>query len=114
MVLLGRSSQFILSGHPEAIHFLLIADRAHRIRFIQDRYNLSPNRAEKEVVAAEKRREHLYAKSGCSTYDDPQNYHMVLNMNRLSLEEAAAQTVLPTRQKQHKPVIPAPKKTRAE
>lgn len=110
VVLLGRGSQFILSGHPEAIHFLLVADESQRMAFMKRRYNLSGIQAEQEIRAGEKRRKHLYAKLGCSTYDDPHSYHLVLNMGRITLEEAAEHMVLLTKDKEHEPIIPSSKR----
>lgn len=107
VVLLGRGSQFILSGHPEAIHVLLVADKEQRIKFMQRKYNLSESQAYHEVQAGEKRRKHVYAKMGCTNYDDPHSYHMVLNMSRLSIEEAASQMILLAEHKQHEPIIPS-------
>jgi cytidylate kinase len=106
VVLLGRGSQFVLAGHPEAIHFLLVADRTHRIHFLQRNYNLSESQARQEVLAGEHRRKHVYAKMGCTAYDDPLNYHMVLNTSRLSLEVVAQQMVMLIERKQHEPIIP--------
>jgi cytidylate kinase len=113
VVLLGRGSQFILSGHPDAIHFLLVADRAHRIRFMQHKYNLSESDAHHEVLAGEKRRKHVYAVLGCATYNDPVHYDMVLNMDRLSLEEATRLMVALTESRQHEPIIPSSKRAKA-
>lgn len=110
VVLLGRGSQFILSGHPEAIHFLLVADYAQRMEFLERQYNLTDSQARNEILAAEKRRKHLYSKMGCSTYDDPHSYHLVLNMGRISLEEAAEQIVLLAKDKAHEPIIPSSKR----
>ncbi len=110
VVLLGRCSHFVLAGHPEAIHFLLVADKAQRVEFMQRRYNLSESQAYQEVLAGEKRRAHVYTKMGCSDYDDPHNYHMVLNMSRLSMEDAVDQMVLLAERKQHEPIIPSPKR----
>ncbi len=111
VVLLGRCSHFVLDGHPEAIHFLLVADKAQRVRFMQRHYNLSESQAYQEVLAGEKRRKQVYAKMGCTDSDDPYDYHMVLNMSRLSMEEALDQMVLLAERKQHEPIIPSPKRT---
>lgn len=110
VVLLGRCSHFVLAGHPEAIHFLLVADKEQRVQFMQRHYNLSESQAYQEVLAGEKRRKHVYSKMGCTDCDDPHTFHMVLNMSRLSIEEATDQVVLLSRHKQHEPVIPSPKR----
>lgn len=98
VVLLGRGSQFILAEHENTFHFLLVADKEQRIKFMQRRYNLSDSKAYQEVLGGEKRRKNVYAKLGCTNYNDPLNYHMVLNMSRLTLEQAKNQIVALVRQ----------------
>lgn len=93
VVLLGRGSQFILAEHENAYHFLLVADMAQRIKFMQRRYNLSDAKAYQDVIGGEKRRKNVYAKMGCTNYNDPEAYHMVLNTSRLNLEQSMNQII---------------------
>jgi cytidylate kinase len=88
VVILGRGSQYILSDHPDAYHFLLIDELANRVRFMRERYNLSQARAEQVVKSEDKRRLNLYRKLHKTDYDRPSLYHLVLNMHRLSLDQA--------------------------
>ena len=88
VVILGRGSQYILSDHPDAYHFLLIEDFANRVRFMQEHYDLSPNRAKQVVKSEDKRRLNLYRKLHKTDYDRPSLYHLVLNMNRVNLDQA--------------------------
>ncbi len=93
IILLGRGSQFILAERENTFHFLLVADKEARIKFMQRRYNLSDTKAYQEVLGGEKRRKNVYAKMGCTNFNDPETYHMVLNMSRLTLEQAVNQIV---------------------
>jgi len=88
VVILGRGSQYILNDHPDAFHILMINDFENRVRFMKERYELSESRAAKVVRGEDKRRKALYQKLGKADYDDPFLYHLVLNMSKLSLEEA--------------------------
>jgi cytidylate kinase len=88
IILLGRGSQYILASQENTYHFLLVADMAQRIRFMQEHYKMTDSKARQAVLGGEKRRQNVYAKLGMTTYDDPLNYHMVLNMSRLTLEQA--------------------------
>lgn len=97
VILLGRGSQYILKDHPNAFHFLLVAGKEERIRFIQKSYKFSDEKAYQAVIAGEKRRKNLYSKFGKTDYNDPQLYHMVINTSRLDLQQAAAQILLLTR-----------------
>jgi len=87
-VILGRAGQYILADRKDAYHFLMIAEIKYRIQFMQDVYGKSLEAAEDEIMWAEKKRTHVYRKLGKGDYDSPQPYHLVLNMGRMSLEEA--------------------------
>ena len=88
VVILGRGSQYILDDHPDACHILMINAFENRVRFMREHYELSDSRARRVVRGEDKRRKALYQKLGKTDYDDPFLYHMVLNMSRLSLDEA--------------------------
>jgi cytidylate kinase len=88
VVILGRGSQYILNDHPDAFHLLMIDEFENRVRFLKEHYELSESRAAKVVRGEDKRRKALFQKLGKTDYDDPFLYHLVLNMSKLSLEEA--------------------------
>jgi cytidylate kinase len=94
VVILGRGGQYILRDFEKAFHVLLIADRHHRIKFMETHYNFTQPQAERVVDRQEKRRINLYKKFGKEDFDQPNLYHLVLNMSRLSLEEAMAHICL--------------------
>ena len=87
-VILGRGGQYILREHPDVFHVLLIADNADRIHFMETHYALSPSQALQSVNREDKRRVNLYRKFGKENYDQPDLYHLVLNMSKLELETA--------------------------
>ena len=91
VVILGRGSQYILNDHPDAYHILLIDEFENRVRFMRDHYDLSKNRAIHVVKGEDKRRKNLYQKLGKTDYDNPSLYHIVLNMNKISLEQGLNQ-----------------------
>ncbi len=88
VVILGRGSQYILNDHPDAYHVLLIDTFENRVRFIQKNYELSQGRASQAVKNEDKRRFNLYKKLGKTDYDNPDLYHLVLNMARIHLDKA--------------------------
>jgi cytidylate kinase len=67
----------------------MIDEFDNRVRFMRKHYELSDREATKVIRSEDKRRRVLYQKLGKTDYDDPFLYHLVLNMGRLSLEEAA-------------------------
>ena len=88
VVILGRGSQYILNDHPEAKHILLIDDFDDRVKFMQEHYDISHTSAVQIVRREDKRRINLYRKLHKSDYDSPSLYHLVLNMNKVSLDKA--------------------------
>ncbi len=88
-VIIGRGSQYILKDNKDARHVLLVADKEHRIKFIEEHYDLSTSKATRVVNTEEKKRTVLYRKFGKEDYDRPVHYHMVLNMNKTDLHTAA-------------------------
>ena len=91
VVILGRGSQYILNDHPDAYHILLIDEFENRVQFMQTNYELSRSRAAQVVRGEDKRRKNLYQKLGKTDYDNPFLYHLVLNMNKIRLEQALDQ-----------------------
>ncbi len=88
VVVLGRGSQYILNDHPDAYHILMIDEFENRVRFMKEHYELSDSRARRVVKGEDRRRKALYQKLGKTDSDDPFLYHLVLNMSKVSLEEA--------------------------
>ncbi len=87
-VILGRGGQYILKGNENTFHVLLVADKAHRVRFIEEKYGLSIKQAVKVVNIEDKKRINLYRKVGKEDYDQPSHYHLVMNMGELNMEDA--------------------------
>ena len=88
VVFLDRGSQYILHDFPDAFHILLINTFANRVKFMMNNYDLSQNRATQIVKSEEKRRMNLYRRIGKQDYDQPELYHMVINMARVDLDDA--------------------------
>jgi cytidylate kinase len=89
-VILGRGGQFFLQERPETFHVLLVAEAPYRIRFMEERYNLTHAEAVQTIEAEDKRRSNLYRKIGRADYDRPEHYHLTFNMSRTSMDTAVA------------------------
>jgi len=89
IVFIGRGGQYILQNHPKAFHILLIAEKVDRINFMKKHYGLSYGEAAQVVETMGKRRANLYKRFGKKDYDKPELYHVVLNMSKLTMEEAS-------------------------
>lgn len=88
-VIVGRGGQYILRDHPTAFHVLLVAEMPDRINFMVEHYKLKAEEAKTVVRVREKRRVNLYRKFGREDYNDPHLYHFVLNMSKLSMDQAS-------------------------
>jgi cytidylate kinase len=88
VVIVGRGGQYVLQTYPSAFHFLFIANRDDRIKFIQDRYEMSYTKAVSVVQNMEKRRANLYRYYRRKDYNSLNLYHMTLNMSLVSIEKA--------------------------
>ena len=87
-VILGRGSQYILKSTENTFHILLVADKEYRVRFIEEKYHLTPKQALQMVNNEDKRRVNLYQKFGRLDYDSTAHYHLILNMRRVNLDIA--------------------------
>ena len=88
VVIIGRGSQYILNDHPDAFHILLVDEFENRVNFLVDRYDMTSKKATQVVTNEDKRRLNLYRKLGKVDFDNPNLYHLVLNMSRIDLELA--------------------------
>lgn len=88
VVIVGRGGQYILADRPDTFHFLLTADIENRIRFMMQQYDLDRKRAQIVIEKQDKRRSVLYRYFGRTDYERPELYHMSLNMNYLSMDDA--------------------------
>ncbi|MGD9973808.1 MAG: AAA family ATPase [Desulfatirhabdiaceae bacterium] len=89
-VIVGRGGQYVLRDDANAFHILMVADLEDRVQFMEQNYDLSPKQALQIVNRQDKRRMNLYRKFGKEDYDQPDLYHIVLNMSKLNLEKACA------------------------
>ena len=87
-VIAGRSGFFVLKDHPNKLDIFITASMEHRIERVMRKQQLS----REEAVAAIKRVDEMrdnYVKryAGTSRYD-LRNYHLVLNMDNLTEDDA--------------------------
>ena len=88
VVIIGRGGQYILAERPDTFHFLMIANIENRIKFMMEHYQIDRKKAQAVIDKQNKRRINLYRYFGRTDYDQPDLYHLVLNMNRLRLDDA--------------------------
>ncbi len=87
-VIVGRGAQFILQGHPNAVHVLLVADYESRIAFLVDHHNISPSEAMSMIRAKQRARAAVGSRLFAANIDDLGLYHIVLNTGLMPYEWA--------------------------
>ena len=89
-VIAGRSGFFVLKGRPNKVDILITASRDKRIARIMDKQNLSSQKAEEVIDSVDKARDNYVKRyTGQSRYD-ARNYHIVLNMDYITEDQAVA------------------------
>jgi cytidylate kinase len=89
-VIVGRGAQFILKGHPKAVHVLLVADYESRVSFLMDQHKISRSEAEKTIRARERERTTLASRLFGMDIDDPSLYQVVLNTGMMPYDWVVA------------------------
>lgn len=89
-VIAGRSGFFVLKGRPNKVDILITASRDKRIARIMDKQNLTRQKAEEVIDSVDKARDNYVKRyTGQSRYD-ARNYHIVLNMDYITEDQAVA------------------------
>lgn len=89
IVMVGRAAAAVLGGEADAIHVRLVASRAHRIQIAMHVLGVTQKEAEVEVDRRDTNRARYHRELYDRDWNDPVNYHIVLNTELLSLEGAA-------------------------
>lgn len=85
-VFLGRCADYILRDDPDAISVFIYADDAYRLERSKTHYG---DRTLKELDAEDKQRKNYYAYYTGRVWGAPENYDLMINTARISLEDAA-------------------------
>lgn len=89
-VITGRSGFFVFRHHPNHINVLIQAPMEKRIQRLMKKQNMSAEEAEKTIRRIDKMRDNYVTKyTGESRYDT-RNYDLVINMDSITEDDAAA------------------------
>jgi cytidylate kinase len=89
MVIVGRGGQALLADKPDVLHVRLVAPLGERINRIQQQHGCTAAQA-RELIAERDRGMTKYLGEMFKVQpDDPQWYHLMINLGKWSLEEAA-------------------------
>lgn len=89
-VIIGRASNLILKGYPDAIHVGLVSTLESRGKLVAERDGVSLQEAERRMNEAERARVAFFRKFFKASADDPANFHLMLNTHVLDSERAAS------------------------
>jgi cytidylate kinase len=89
VVMVGRAAAAVLARDTQAIHVRLVSSFESRVRNAVGRFGLSVSDAEAKVDEIDLNRERYHKEIFGRDWNDPVNYHMVLNTEQLGTDGTA-------------------------
>jgi cytidylate kinase len=89
IVMVGRAAAAVLASERDAIHVRLVASHDHRVRLTMTELDLSEDEARDVVDEHDTNRERYHKEMFGRDWNDPVNYHMILNTQLLGTDGAA-------------------------
>lgn len=89
LVMVGRATPAVLATEIDAIHVKIVSPLALRVQRAMERRNLDEKSARRLVEETDEDRGRYHREYYDRDWDDPTNYHMVLNTGALGIEGAA-------------------------
>lgn len=88
-VIIGRCADYVLKERDDVLHFFIWADMDFRIKRATELYNLSPGKAEENVLKVDKRRANYYNYHANGKWGSASNYHLSVKSDVLGIEKTA-------------------------
>ena len=88
VVLVGRAAAAVLEGEHDALHVKLVAPKPYRIQAAAERLGVDLQKAAVVVDESDSTRARYHQQYYHRDWNDPVNYHMVLNTGALGLDGA--------------------------
>lgn len=89
-ILVGRGANVIIGFVPHAIHVRLVGSVERRVRYCQEHYQFNAEQAAEFVKQTDLGRAHFLKRHFNRNIDDPSLYHLVINTDVVTHNEAAA------------------------
>ena len=89
VVLVGRAAPAVLARRTDALHVRVVASKAHRIDVAATRLGVPHARAVELLEEHDRMRGRYHREYYQRDWNDPVNYHMVLNTETLGMQGAA-------------------------
>ncbi len=88
VVIIGRGSHVVLREMPNALHVYLVSNLENRTRHIQQRDGVTLEAAEKFIKDEDPQRVAYYKKLFKVAAEDPELFHLFLNVDNLGMEHS--------------------------
>lgn len=89
VVMIARAAAAAQATERDGIHARLVAPREYRIRMVVEHYDVPPEEAPGRVDETDFTRERYHLSFYKRDWNDPLDYHLVLNTERLGIDVAA-------------------------
>jgi len=89
-VLVGRGAQAVLAQRDHALHAYVVAPKTWRMKLAVERLGVDPAKVAKVVEEIDQQRDHYVKTYYGRARQDTGNYDMILNVERLGMDGAAA------------------------
>jgi CMP/dCMP kinase len=99
LVLVGRAATAVLARERDCLHVRLVAPKAYRIAAAADRLGLGADQAAAAVDESDAARARYHRQYYQRDWNDPVNYHLVVNTGALGLEGASAVIIAEARRR---------------
>ena len=87
-VIIGRCSDYILKENLNCIRVFIYKDYQDRIQWAKNEYHIPEKKVERFVQTKDSKRSGFYEYYTSQKWGDPQNYDVMINMSRMSVNEA--------------------------
>ena len=99
VVLVGRGAQAILAQHPDALHVYTVASKPWRMKLAVERLGVDPAKVDKALEETDRHRDQYVKRYYGRARQEPLNYDLVVNTERLGFDGAAALIVAEARRR---------------
>jgi cytidylate kinase len=99
LVLVGRAAPAVLAQERDGLHVKLVAPRPYRIQAAAERLGVDLQKAATVVDESDSTRDRYHRQYYHRDWNDPVNYHLVLNTGALGLDSATSVIVSEARRR---------------
>ncbi len=89
VIIIGRGAHIIAGALPNAFHVRLVGSLEKRAAHLEEYFHFSPKEALDYIAKMDRYRRHYVQEYFDKDLDDPLLYHLIINTDRVSYEEAA-------------------------